>query len=239
MNEKTELQVEINKIVTIARDFIVDSIESVHIASSYLKECKERLIKINETFDPIVEKAHAAHKEALAQKKKHSDPVAQAKKIIGSKVAAFESEQQRIRLEKERIAREEARKVQEEQRLAEALLLQDAGMTEEAESVLTTERPLEIQKTEEAPKIEGLSFRENWCFEVVDVNQIPREFLIVNEKAIGAVVRSKKEKKMTTQMQVQKKNLSDVGTIKKLLEGKEREIADSLPSHIPAKKLIR
>lgn len=44
---------------------------------------------------------------------------------------------------------------------------------------------------------------------------------------------------MTTQMPTQKKNLSEVGTIKKLLEGKEREIADSLPSHIPAKKLIR
>lgn len=193
MNEKTELQVEINKIVALARDFIVDSVESIHIASGYLKDCKERLIKINETFDPIVEKAHAAHKEALAQKKKHSDPVEQAKKIIGAKVAAYESEQQKIRLEKERVAREEARKAQEEQRLAEAALLQDAGMSEEAEAVLVTERPLEIQKVEEAPKIEGLSFRENWCFEIVDVNQIPREYLIVNEKAIGAVVRSLKE----------------------------------------------
>ena len=38
----------------------------------------------------------------------------------------------------------------------------------------------------------GTGMRENWKFEITDINQIPREYLMVDEKAIGAVVRALK-----------------------------------------------
>lgn len=46
----------------------------------------------------------------------------------------------------------------------------------------------------EKPKMQGTSIRSRYDFEIVDVNLIPREYLIVDTAAIGKVVRALKEK---------------------------------------------
>ncbi len=45
-----------------------------------------------------------------------------------------------------------------------------------------------------APKVKGVSKRKVWKFEVTDVSELPPEYLIANEKAIGGVVRALKDK---------------------------------------------
>lgn len=44
------------------------------------------------------------------------------------------------------------------------------------------------------PKAEGISTREVWRFTVVDFDAIPRQYLIPDEKQIGAIVRASKAK---------------------------------------------
>lgn len=44
----------------------------------------------------------------------------------------------------------------------------------------------------EPPKSFGQSVRENWTFEIVDAALVPREFLVIDEKKIGGVVRAMK-----------------------------------------------
>jgi len=44
----------------------------------------------------------------------------------------------------------------------------------------------------EAPKTEGLSMRDNWCFEVVDPMIVPRSYLMIDEAKLGKVVRALK-----------------------------------------------
>ena len=192
MTQANELQKNINDIVLVARNFIVETPEQVTQASIVLKQCKTRLDEIDATFNPIIEKAHSAHKEALAQKKKHSEPIETAKKHIGNLVAQYQTTQERIRLEQQRIETEKARIQIDEQKITEAVILEQSGMNAEAEAVLNEERPLEIAKVIEQPKIDGMSFRENWCFEIVDITKLPAEYLMANEKAIGAIVRSLK-----------------------------------------------
>lgn len=46
----------------------------------------------------------------------------------------------------------------------------------------------------EKPKLQGTSVRNRYDFDIVDVNLIPREYLIVDTAAIGKVVRALKEK---------------------------------------------
>lgn len=46
----------------------------------------------------------------------------------------------------------------------------------------------------EAPKIAGISSRENWDFEIINPDAIPREYLIPDEKAIRSVVKALKGK---------------------------------------------
>ena len=40
----------------------------------------------------------------------------------------------------------------------------------------------------EAPKVQGVSMREVWKFEVTDATQVPREYLVVDETKIRKVV---------------------------------------------------
>ena len=70
--------------------------------------------EINSVHDPAISAAHAAHKASLAAKAKSADPVAEAKKIIKTKIMAWEQEQERIRQEIERKAREGAERQQRE-----------------------------------------------------------------------------------------------------------------------------
>lgn len=44
----------------------------------------------------------------------------------------------------------------------------------------------------DTPKAQGLSFREVYGFKIVDVNAIPREWMVPNETAIAAFIRSTK-----------------------------------------------
>lgn len=46
----------------------------------------------------------------------------------------------------------------------------------------------------EKPKLQGTSVRNRYDFDIVDVNLIPRQYLIVDTAAIGKVVRALKEK---------------------------------------------
>lgn len=46
----------------------------------------------------------------------------------------------------------------------------------------------------EKPKLQGTSIRNRYDFDIVDVNLIPREYLLVDMAAIGKVVRALKEK---------------------------------------------
>jgi hypothetical protein len=43
------------------------------------------------------------------------------------------------------------------------------------------------------PKVEGMSFRDNWRFEITDPNLIPREYLSVDTVKIGGVVKVMKD----------------------------------------------
>src|SRR5262245_50404743 len=56
-------------------------------ATEYLKVNKQFLDEIDLTFDPIVQKAHQAHKEAIAQKKQKAAPFLEVefylKKLVG------------------------------------------------------------------------------------------------------------------------------------------------------------
>lgn len=83
-----------------------------------LEEGKDRIqdIKalrkaVNETFDPVVGAAYAAHKEAVAAKKKHTDPLDVAERLIKGKIGGYldlvEEERKKAEAEAMEVARKE------------------------------------------------------------------------------------------------------------------------------------
>jgi len=118
--------------------------------------------------------------------------------------AAAEAEERRIneerRKEAERLA-EEQRKIREKE-IAKAQRLGNIGVREaerqkreaaaEAADLAKTVQTVEVAPN--VPKVAGLRQRQNWTFKVVAEDLIPREFLMVNEMAIGQFVRRCKDK---------------------------------------------
>lgn len=173
-----------------ARSIEIKDNESYIRAGELLKAIKDIRKEIDETFDPIVKKAHEAHKEAVSQKKKAEAPLVEAEGIIKPKIASYQDEQERIRLEEERRLQEEAQKQLEEAQLDEAVELERSGQVEEAQAVL--QEPIQaptIVLPKTTPKVEGVSSRKVWRYRVKNPLHVKREYLILDEKKIGALVR--------------------------------------------------
>jgi hypothetical protein len=150
--------------------------------------------EIKEAFNGIIEKAHAAHKEAIAQRDKYLDPVDKATKQVKSLMLSYDAEQDRLRRAEEARLAELARKAEEEARLAEALALEANGQKAEAEAVLSeqVQAPVMIIK-KDTPKVEGGPvFRTVWKFRITDAAKLPREYLAPDEVKIGQVIRALK-----------------------------------------------
>ncbi len=110
----------------------------------HLKGIKALRAEAEKTFRPIIEKAHAAHKEACAQLKKVDQPLEQAERTIKGKLALYEEEQERLRLEEQR--RRQA--IEEEQREAE---LEQAIEEAEAQGATVAEIEAMIDQSAAAP----------------------------------------------------------------------------------------
>jgi hypothetical protein len=116
-----------------------------------------------------------------------------------------EEEARKAAEEAARKAHEEAQRKAEETRINEAIAAEAAGKPEVARAILATPVvvapvapvivptvPVVVPETVSA-KVEGQgSMVENWYFEIADANAVPREYLLINESAIGKVVKALK-----------------------------------------------
>lgn len=159
------------------------------------------LRKIDETFDPLIQKAHEQHKAILAKKKEFAGPRLAALDVLKPKIAAYIDEQDRLRLQAEREAelkRQEAKRIAEKA-VDKAWGLVDKGKGEKAEEVLkeAAEKAGELEAAApvvpEKPQAQ-VSLREAWSPEIVDVTKIPREYMVPDMMAIGQIVRARKDK---------------------------------------------
>lgn len=178
--------------------------------------------RVGEVLDPICAAAHHAHKVAVQQRDDLLKPAQHAREVLGKRMAQWDEAQARFRREaeqaaqreRERLEREaaeqaaaEQRRIQrdaETRRLEEAAALEAKGDKVGAEQLI--DAPISVPKVtpapvfiprpmpEAAPKLEGVSYSVVWDFEITDPALIPREYLLVNDKAIRQVCKALKEK---------------------------------------------
>ena len=194
MENKNDLkQIEINALryPAQAKGISITDELSLGSANTFLISIKGMRMQIARAFDPIIKKAHDAHKEALATKKQFDRPLVEAELIIKPQISNYMAELAR----KQRDAEELAEKAEEERRrkLETAFKADEVGDTEKAEDILKDVTP-EIIKAEyiPQPKLTGTSIRKIWKWEVTDLNLVPRVYLQADSSKIGAAVRSAK-----------------------------------------------
>lgn len=180
-----------------ANSIIIHNPETLKIANDFLLAVKKMLKEIGDAFGPIIEKAHKAHKEALAQRKKYEEPLLKAERAVKQQIGVYVRKQEEIRREAERKAKEaEADRLRKQAEIeAEAQRFENEGYFEEAEEIRAQEsETTDAAIVPDAPSLNGISVRRILDFEIIDEEKIPRRFLSVDSKKIREYLREHKEK---------------------------------------------
>jgi len=150
---------------------VVDS-ESYASAAAVWSQIQDMIKEVKDTFDPICDAAHKAHKAATSKRAKYLDPLEDTGKAVKRIMSFYDAEQARkAKEEEDRLAAIEKKK-SEERQLADAIAAAEAGDIEESEMILE-EPPVipQIIVKKDVPKIKGGPvFKEMWsaeCFDIV------------------------------------------------------------------------
>lgn len=188
--EKTEG--ESSQRVAMAENLSVTDITSCNFAEQFASECYRLLKKIDERFKDAKESTHKAHKAVtniIASLKK---PIKEAQKIADDKARTWRREEQK----RQSIEAEKRRKEEQERLDAERLVMaekaEQSGQSDLAQQIISQEDVVPVADPVKLDATEGISHREKWVFEIVDLKAIPREYMIPDDKKIGQIVRALK-----------------------------------------------
>jgi uncharacterized membrane protein YqiK len=118
-------------IVDEAQAIAVNDSNSYLAAGNLWRTIGDMIKEVKDTFDPICEAAHKAHKAATEKRAKYLTPLADAQRAVKSRMSAYDAEQERLRrIEQARLA-EIARKEEEARRKAELERLEAERKAEE------------------------------------------------------------------------------------------------------------
>ena len=148
--------------------------------------------KVKLSFDPIVEQAHKAHKEAIGQRDKYLKPLIDIERKFKDAILIFNRKMEQEQRERERIARALMEKKAEEERqrlLSESAKTTDVWDKEELKEKAAAIVPVEIETQKKVIEQDGLSIRKTWKASVTDESIVPRSFMLVNESALNAAAK--------------------------------------------------
>lgn len=169
----------------------IHAVETLKLAKGYRQ-------KVVDFFAPMKKRAYDSWKGICNTESQFTTRLDGIEKTAKSALITYQrreeekrlAEQRRLQAEADERARKEAERLAARAEKAEL-----SGKTEKAE--VLREQAAEvvapvIQVASATPKVEGASVRKIWRARVVDPQQVPREFLIVNEKALEAYAKATK-----------------------------------------------
>lgn len=204
-----EVPIEQQALTTVerARSLVVGNVEQRTMAAEIGRAVAGLYKQAEEFFKPMKQAAAKAHKEICTQENSILQPLEAAKQHLSREIGAFDQRAERERLAEEARLQEQARRdaeavaeqLAQENAIADAISLEQDGDIAGAMAVLNHPAPVEVFVPpvivqREVPKTQGVSGVQVWKFKITNEALIPREFLMVDEKKLGAVVRAMKEK---------------------------------------------
>ena len=175
------------------QDFAITNAIGYTEAANDLKLIKGQLNAVNEKRLEITRPMDAAKKGVMDFFRPVVTRLENAERAIKKGMADWKREQ-------DRLAAEEQRKEQERREKREAKLRQEAEEARdkgrEARADILEDRADTVTSAPVAPatpKVEGVSTRKVWRFEIVDPAAVPDQYKTIDEKKIGGVVRALKD----------------------------------------------
>lgn len=193
---------------------IVDAASCVK-ASHLLRSIKGLRSDIQRWFAPHLEAAMETKRKAETARKGLADEQArmeanlvEAEAVVKKALVAWDTEQERVRLEQQRKLQAEAQREAERLSLEaaaamemEANTLGDAEMLQEARELFAQPNTPVVTVEKSTPKVEGITYRDNWkAADDVDVKALaaavaagaPTTFITANMSALNAFARATK-----------------------------------------------
>ena len=167
-------------------------------AGEVLKEIKTRIKALDEERKSMTKPIDESKSRIMNFFRKPIGWLQDAESAIKRAMLSFQQEQDRIRREQERkLAQEASEREEREKKRLEARALKADEKGQEAKAEALREQKEEVQHQapilpDRVEKVQGISTKKIWKFEITDQNQIPREYMIPDLKTIGAIVRATK-----------------------------------------------
>ncbi|MBT9166900.1 MAG: hypothetical protein DDT19_00224 [Syntrophomonadaceae bacterium] len=177
---------------------VITTQEQNEKASAFLKVVKARYKELEEKRKAITQPLDTAKKEVQELFRRPLEMLGQAEGIIKTAILSFVQEQERKAGEEQRRLQELAEKEAEKERkrLEERAQRAEAkGKEEKAEELREQAKEVEaIAPVLAQPdiRVEGVSYRDLWRAEVVDVSLVPREYMIPNQQALDKIAQATK-----------------------------------------------
>ena len=175
--EKSLIEIE-KSIVSINQavsSITISNTSEMENAVSLVKRVKEERVKLDEEKAFHIKPLKEHIKKLEAELKPKYDILEKIEGILKGKMVVYTVEQDNIRKEQEEKLRIEQQKKYEKE-------------VKKAEKKDVPPPPPPAPIVVEKPKIAGFSMREIWDFEIVDVNLIPKDYLVPDEKKIRKVI---------------------------------------------------
>lgn len=170
MSNELELQTQANAVLDTVEFITINNPAELDEANNTLRKIMTLKKAIKAHFDSLKKPFNEAMANLRAKEKEFLEPMENGEKVIKNLMIEYNAKVQK------QLAEEQAKLAAAAQQMA------DNGITVVPAVKL------------EAPKTQGTTTRNRYDFDIVDVNLIPREYLIVDKAAIGKVVRALKEK---------------------------------------------
>ena len=184
-------------------NYAIVSIESFQYAAVDLSTVKAKAKDLEALRKSLTKPLDESKKKIMEFFNKPKEFLVNAEKSIKSAMIGWQNEQTRLRqAEQERLAEIQRKESERLRVLAEAESARIASLKTQADKILAAKKVAELTQQSEAvaeqeaiiipepETVKGLSTRKVWKYEVVDINQLPAEYLIADDKMIGQMVRA-------------------------------------------------
>jgi uncharacterized membrane-anchored protein YhcB (DUF1043 family) len=179
-------------------EYKIETSEQYQNAAEMLKRIKSDYKEVENMRVAITKPMDDAKKNVMDYFRPFIDRLAKAEAVIKNGIVGYQAEQNRIHAEAQRKAIEAARAEEERKRKAleaQAEKAEKKGHTDKAELLRDRSEAIHVPiqvVTSQVQKVSGIKTVETWKYEITDLNLVPREFLIVDEKKLGAYGRAMK-----------------------------------------------
>lgn len=188
--EETETTAEIEKkaetFLEQARSFEIKTDDHLNDVATKLQDIAGAKQRVEDHYESMRKTTHAAWQDVLSNIKFYSKPLKEAEGIYKKKISDYSIEKERERQQEAKRLRDEARKNEEDRRLEVA---------EKTGNEKILDMPIFVPevKVEVAAKPQGISYVEDWQYEVLNEADIPDEYKMIDHGKLARTVKINKE----------------------------------------------